>query len=340
MGHISDTICDVQLLDRLLDATGPVGIDQLAQRRGMSQERVVAELQRLTDAGCVIEQRPGTGVSLAATGLAVWRDYLLGVCPLADRRVVEVYQQTTSTQDAVRRVIGAFGVQGDGALAVADEQTAGRGRVGRRWRCPPGAGLTFSRAVVPGAGETSEQFLTLVSAVALAEAIEHVVATAAPQVDIKWPNDLLIDGRKVAGILVERFTVPFGSQGAVTAAVIGVGVNTLRPATAPIVDDAPELPDAAYLSDHGFTSDRLRLLAQAVRSMDAALAIPDAAEIIRRWRRRCLLPSQPVQLQNNGQTFTGRIIDIDLEQGLIVRTNAGGMVHLPTATTSPVPSSG
>jgi BirA family biotin operon repressor/biotin-[acetyl-CoA-carboxylase] ligase len=117
--------------------------------------------------------------------------------------------------------------QGDRDLAVviADEQTAGRGRRGRGWFSPPGSGLYISIVLTPGLArvdpERATTLLTLAAGVALAEAIE---AATALRVDIKWPNDLLVSRRKLAGILAEA--VPGGeAPRRVMHVVLGYGIN-------------------------------------------------------------------------------------------------------------------
>src|SRR5436190_24276906 len=101
-----------------------------------------------------------------------------------------------------------------GVLLIADEQTAGRGRRGRRWYSAPGAGLTFSLSVKIGRTVAG---LSLVAGVAAARALR---ALGVAQAALKWPNDLEVDGAKLGGILVET-----RSQGRATHAVIGIGLN-------------------------------------------------------------------------------------------------------------------
>ena len=133
--------------------------------------------------------------------------------PPLGRRVL-FFHTTASTND----VALALAAQGDceGTIVLADQQTAGRGRLGRAWHSPAGNGLYVSLVLrparVPG-------LLTLAAGVALAEAVEAV--TALPP-DIKWPNDLLVGRRKLAGILAET------ASGDVPQVVIGYGINVGR----------------------------------------------------------------------------------------------------------------
>lgn len=122
-----------------------------------------------------------------------------------------------STNSSALRLAG--GSQGDDFAVVAEEQTAGRGRLGRSWISPKGGGLYCSVALRPAAEPGRWPQLTLVMAVA---AVEAIAAATGARLAIKWPNDLYFDGRKVGGILAEVRPDPDGGSGAVT---VGIGIN-------------------------------------------------------------------------------------------------------------------
>lgn len=132
------------------------------------------------------------------------------------------YDTVGSTND-VASALASSGVY-EGSVVIADAQTAGRGRRGRTWFSPPGAGLYVSVVLVPGRSSASPErataLLTLAAGVALAEAVERVTGLAP---DIKWPNDLLVNRRKLAGILAEGVTSP--SSSGLQAVVLGYGIN-------------------------------------------------------------------------------------------------------------------
>ncbi len=327
------------LLDALLQRREPVAVEALAERLGLASSVVIKELGRLRAAGCPIESHPTGGVALGEAPLPVWLDYLRWSCGANPRRVIEVYRRVGSTQDVVRRIVESYGWAADGAVAVAEEQTAGRGRLGRTWVAPAGTGAIFSMAHrVPAnlAGQGSIDRLTLVTAVAVARAIEAVAGDPRipripriPQipVTIKWPNDLLIHGQKVAGILVEAFQTPAMPGG--VAAVIGVGVNVaLRPEHLP-AGAAPWRGRFTSLILQGVHVERLRVIAAAVRELDRALTQEDVTPLLNEWRRRCPMLGGRVHVQTNGQTLSGQVIDIDPLAGLILRTDGGQIVHLP-----------
>ncbi len=132
------------------------------------------------------------------------------------RELVYRYDSVTSTNDVARELAEA-GAE-EGTTVVAAEQTAGRGRYARRWHSPKGEGLYHSIILRPPISPSRAPLLGLVTAVALAETLREEYGVAA---DIKWPNDVMIGGRKVAGILMELET----EEDRVKYAVLGVGVN-------------------------------------------------------------------------------------------------------------------
>lgn len=143
--------------------------------------------------------------------------------------------------------------QPEGAVAVADEQTEGRGRLGRDWQAPPGSALLFSIVLTPAVGGESLPELTVVAAEAVAEAIAHETGLA---VMLKDPNDVLVDGRKVAGVLAES------SEGRV---VLGIGINVSQAREE--LPERPQFPATSLLLE-GARVDRADLLATVLERLE------------------------------------------------------------------------
>ena len=144
----------------------------------------------------------------------------------------------------------------EGAVAVTEEQTEGRGRLGRRWHSPPGVSLLFSILLEPGVETARLPELSLVAGEACADAI---AAVAGLTPEIKLPNDVLISGRKVAGILAEA------REGRVVLG-IGVNVNVLE-------EDLPtevDLPATSLLVEKGHEIDRAELLVELLDRLERA----------------------------------------------------------------------
>ena len=165
-----------------------------------------------------------------------------------------------STNDVASRL--ALNGHCEGAVVVADAQTAGRGRRGRTWFSPPAAGMYVSVVVNPGRARVSPDragaLLTLAAGLALAEGVQQVTGLPA---DIKWPNDLMVGRRKLAGILAEGVTSDAPDK--VTSVVLGYGIN-VAPMAYP-----PELADRATSleSELGRPVDRAGLCAETLAAL-------------------------------------------------------------------------
>lgn len=329
-------LIDTALLERLLLASRPEPLESLAHALQKPIARVRQEIERLRQARCELEIHPQHGVRLVRAGLETWLDYVQRFCPLeslAGERVVEVYRKTASTQDLVRRMIAARGLAANGAVAIADEQTAGRGRLGRRWLAPAGAAVTFSRAFLAGASSpaASVDRMMFATSVAVARAVEIVAGAPSLDVRIKWPNDILVNSRKIAGILVETLSPAAGKPG---GAIVGVGINVaLTPEDLPA--DDPALRDrVTSLALCGRLVDRLLVLTETIRQIDRALAQENLVPLVDEWRQRSTSLSQRVTVLHNGKKVDGQVIDLDPYEGLIVRSAAGAILHFPAATTT------
>ncbi len=149
-------------------------------------------------------------------------------------------------------------------------------------------------------------------------------------VQIKWPNDIHVGGRKIAGILVETFNVASGVQ----AAVIGVGLNVgLQPEHLP--DDDPGLATrVTSLSMQGASIDRLLALANVMTALDDALEQTPMETLLQRWRARSTQLHHAIRVRSHGRLVEGEVMDLDPYDGLIVRTLTGEIVHLPAAATT------
>jgi len=220
-------------------------------------------------------------------------------------------RETDSTNDRAREL--AAGGAPHGTLVTAAAQTAGRGRQGRVWSAPPGHALLMSLVL-----RDAHPLLPLAAAVGVAGA-------AGDDARIKWPNDVLLDGRKVAGILAEGRP----QEG---WAVLGIGVNVaIR-----VADLPPELHDTAATLGRD-PSDVEPFLAELLASLDRALALP-AAGVLDAWRARDALTGRAI----SWSAGTGTAAGIDGEGRLVVELPDGGRtaldageVHLRTEGTDP-----
>ena len=199
-----------------------------------------------------------------------------------------------------------------GAVVGADQQTAGRGRRGRGWASPPGAGLYFSCVARPPAhANASLPLLTLAAGVAVRHGI-HAAVGFAP--DLKWPNDVMVGGRKLAGILAEGQAVGTASQ----AVVFGVGLN-LQPSSYP-----PEVAARAtsLAGELGRAVERGSLLAEVLAALSDHLATLERTpgDILQAWRAAS--PSaNGTRVEWDGRS--GTTAGVDDSGALMIRTASG-----------------
>jgi BirA family biotin operon repressor/biotin-[acetyl-CoA-carboxylase] ligase len=203
-----------------------------------------------------------------------------------------------------------------GSVLVAEYQTSGRGRLGRRWEAPPGSSLLVSLLLPPELASDHPQRLTQAVALAAAEACERV---AGVQPSLKWPNDLLVGERKLAGILAESLV----TGGTVAAIVVGLGLNVNWPPDVP--DD---LADRVTALNHeaGHDVDRLALL----DTLLAALADTDWVTLADAYRARLATLGADVRVDLGSSQLIGRAEDVT-ETGELVVVASDGQRHVVTA---------
>ena len=221
---------------------------------------------------------------------------------------------STNLEAAERAAAGAA----EGLCIVASEQTAGRGRLDRRWISPKGAGLYFSIVLRPSFEQNSWPLLTMMAAVAVYEALRN---SCALQTDIKWPNDILAKEKKLCGILAETVETPQGR-----AVVVGIGVN--------LTDDAfhAELADVATSVEA--VTNRAPVLEEVLEALIGALAKyyqvleqGDGPEVIvREWSNRSTYASgKRIRVDLGDEIIEGTSRGLERDGGLRVETANGGI---------------
>ncbi len=243
---------------------------------------------------------------------------------------VRRYSSITSSNDAA--LDWAMHGSPDYGLVFADHQSAGRGRLNHTWVTQPGAALAFSLILHPKPAEAKMASLfSPLAALALCEALEKYPALRRPKsFEIKWPNDVLIHGRKVAGVLVE--SIWLGNK--MHSAVIGMGVN-IKPESIP---PARELafPATCVETEAGLTVDRFDLLHDILERLVALRAVLLEKEFIARYEHLLAYKGQKVNIMDEKRITASGIVagiapngDLLLEDetGQTVTTIAGD-VHL------------
>jgi len=220
---------------------------------------------------------------------------------------------TTSTNDEAHRAARAGAPHG--AAWVAEQQTAGRGRRGRVWVSPPGEGLLFSVLLRMGCAPAKLPPVALLAGLAVRDAVARA-APGAP-VSIKWPNDVLMHDRKLAGVLVEAST----SGSRVEAVVVGIGIN-VHTRSFP-TDIASRATSVALAAAAGTPPDRAELLADVLASLDRDLhvVVGHGLGLLRdRLEAADALRGRRVKSESGAE---GIACGIDDEGRLVVRDDAG-----------------
>ena len=227
-----------------------------------------------------------------------------------------VLAQVDSTNSQCRR-LAAQGAP-DGTAVLADCQSAGRGRRGRSFQSPPGLGLYLSVLWRPQCTPEMLLPLTSLAAVAACRAVERVAA-ARPQ--IKWPNDLVLRGRKLAGMLTELAVE--GESGMVDSVVLGIGLNVHQRQA----DFAGEVADIATSLDMalGGHFSRSALAAALLEELDTLRreVLFQPSLWLEEYRRGCVNIGQTVQLLREGACQTVTALTVDGQYGLVVRHQDG-----------------
>jgi BirA family biotin operon repressor/biotin-[acetyl-CoA-carboxylase] ligase len=238
--------------------------------------------------------------------------------PLATK--VELHEEVGSTQQRALELAREGAPHG--TLVVSKVQTGGRGRLGRRWGSPAG-GLWMSLVLRPSVSARVAVRTTQTAAVGIAKALRAFGVEAR----IKWPNDLLVDGRKVCGILAES-SVPMAAtrvdpEAEITLdfVILGVGLNAnLDPQGLGV----PEREVATLRSELGHDVDLLELLESLLSHLDAELArLEDFGTVLNDWRMlNCTLGNR-VRVRRFGEVLEGVALDLGPEGELLLETDAG-----------------
>lgn len=230
----------------------------------------------------------------------------------------------TSTMDVAREEAAAGAPEG--SVALAEEQTAGRGRFGRAWVSPPGVNLYFTIALHPSVEEL--RYLAMIAPLAVCQAIEET-AGAGVEARIKWPNDVLLDGKKVCGILVESQLA--GDD--VAFALVGPGINVNLD-----VSEHAEIREIAtsVRSTLGRDVSREELLASCLNHFEALyLAVRRGEVVSMGWTQRLDTLGKTVRVSTAGaDAIEGVVVDADSDGAIIVRRDDGSHVRVESGEVS------
>ncbi len=215
----------------------------------------------------------------------------------------------------------------DGALIGAEEQLRGRGRFDRRWYTPRSSGLAFSLILRPSAEEFGLiQLFSGLGGVAVCFALEKML-NLHPQV--KWPNDVLLSGKKVSGILAETLWEPSKVQGGSIpkAVILGIGIN-IAPSSIPPAN-VLHMPATCAEDEFGQPVDRIDLLAQVIEQLFHWRPLLGRKPFMRAWEERLAWRGEEVQLDlPNRPTIVGTLEGLSEDGQLCLRTADGNLMNV------------
>ncbi len=257
---------------------------------------------------------------------------------LARRIIVMPVVDSTNTH-ALERIAPEAGSNADGTVVFAERQTAGRGRLGRAWHSPAGASLLFTALLWEAGPLRCVARWMMAAAVSVVRGIEAATDVSPA---IRWPNDICVNGRKLAGILVETRKLaarrgvedsPGGDEG--LAVAIGVGVNCLQHA-GHFQDEIRSSATSLELATSK-PVDRTLVARGILEALDAVLCDSEGvgdSRLAALWAQYSEDIGTRVTLASSGECFTGRILDIEPSQGLLLQLDTGARKHFdPSATT-------
>jgi BirA family biotin operon repressor/biotin-[acetyl-CoA-carboxylase] ligase len=314
---------DAQILTALRAAgAGGVSGTELSQRLGMTRAAVWARIEDLRSVGYEIDASPHLGYRLRSTPDTLHADDLisrLGAAKIIGRDI-HVFEKTTSTNDIIEKM-ARDGVQ-EGVVVFAESQTKGRGRLARKWVSPPGKGLWFSILLRPRLRPQLATQLTVASATALRRA---VAVQTGLKPEIKWPNDVILAGRKVAGILTELNA----ELDQIKYLILGLGVNVnLNAGDFPV-----ELRKVAtsIKMELGRSFSRAELAVAILRELEqdyARIAARDFAAVADEWEAHCTTLGHGVVIRTGERRIRGRAESLDEEGALLLRTEHGHLERI------------
>jgi BirA family biotin operon repressor/biotin-[acetyl-CoA-carboxylase] ligase len=314
---------DTKILTALrVGGDGGVAGTELSHQLGISRAAIWARIEELRGLGYEIEASPHLGYRLISVPDVLHADDLLsslGAVKVVGRDI-RVFEQTTSTNDVIEKL--ARDNVREGAVVFAESQSKGRGRLGRKWISPPRRGLSFSILLRPQMRPAAATQLTIAAATALFRAIQ---AQTGLTPEIKWPNDILIQGKKVAGILTELSA----ELDRVKYVILGVGVN-VNTAPGEFPAELRKLVTSLKI-ETGHRQNRAELAVKILRELDrdyGRVAAGRFEAVADEWEKNCSTLGQRVAIRAGDRKIEGRAESLDADGALLLRGQHGHLERI------------
>ncbi|MGA9753875.1 MAG: biotin--[acetyl-CoA-carboxylase] ligase [Desulfobaccales bacterium] len=318
-----------EVLQVLRGAKDAISGERLAGQLGLSRAAVWKRVHRLKALGYIIEGSPRRGYRLLAIpDKLLPEEVLQGLKARSLTGPVHHFETLNSTNDLAKE-LAARGAP-EGTVVVAETQTGGRGRLGREWNSPPGVGLYVSLVLRPMLPPWELPQITLMTAVAVVRAIRRVAGVTP---GIKWPNDLLLNGKKLGGILTEMET----ESDRIRHVVVGLGLNVNNPGFPPeLAATATSLTLAA-----GGSFPRVKLLQVWLEEFEALyerFLNQEFPAILEEWKRYTVTLGRAVTVRQGPREICGQALDVAADGALLLRTAGGEVVRVTSGEITPEPA--
>ena len=301
-----------KILDYLNKKHDYLSGDQISKHLGISRQGLWKHIQELKDSGYEIVAVPHLGYRLESCPDRLFAfEVARGLNTKFIGKKIHYFDYLVSTMDLAMQL--GMDAAASGSAVLAESQIKGRGRLGRNWFSPKYKGLYLSLILRPKIPPSACPILTLMSAVSICEAVKEVIDL---DLQIKWPNDVLIRNKKVAGILTEMNA----EVDKVNFVVIGIGLNVNN-------DKKSLIAQATSLKqEQGQEISRVVLLQELLRRIEnnyLLLEEQGSSEIINKWRNFTLTLGTRVKVDYQNQHIEGQATDIDADGALLIRKDSG-----------------
>jgi len=305
-----------QLLLYLKERKGDwVSGEALSNKIVVSRSAVWKHICKLREEGYVIESSPKKGYLLRkAPDLLFPNEIREGLdTKVFGKRDIVYFTETDSTNTRAKD-LAARGAP-EGTLVISERQTKGRGRKGRSWFSPSQGGIYTSLILKPSISPSEAPKITLLTAVVVAETLRSLTGLS---VIIKWPNDILINGKKIAGILTEMST----EMDAIDHIVVGLGLNVNTP---DFPDDIKEKATSIFI-ETGKHFPRVRFIREYLKWYEKYYEIfkkTGFEPVIKRWKELTNMIGKRITVEMISKKYSGEVQDIDKDGVLILKDNTG-----------------
>lgn len=302
-----------EILRLLRSADGYISGQELCNRFGVSRTAVWKAINQLKEAGYEIEAQQNKGYRLMAAPDLMTEAEIKSLMHTEWVAKEVLYFDTIDSTNTKAQELAEKGYQ-SGTLVVADKQESGKGRRGRSWVSPSGTGIFMTLMIKPDINPNNASMLTLVAALAVAKAITSVTGEEAL---IKWPNDIVVNGKKVCGILTEM-NAQFDY---INHIVVGIGINVHNES---FPEEISQMASSLMIEAGGKRFHRAQIIAETMsyfeQYYDTFLQTQDLSALVREYDKLLVNRNKSVRVLDPKEPFDGKAMGITPKGELIVDT--------------------